>query len=59
MTAQTHTESPHIPQRHRERFRLAELAENEGEGFRPRDYMSLVLATLVGPALLVVLAWLV
>lgn len=58
MAAQLDVEAPHIPESHRERFRLAQLPENEGEAFRPRDYLILVIATLVFPVLLVALAWL-
>ena len=58
MTAQLDVEAPHIPELHRERFRLAQLPENEGEAFRPRDYLTLVIATLVVPGLMVALAWL-
>lgn len=58
MTAQMNAETQHIPATHRERFRLAERPENEGETFRSGDYMVLVLATVVAPALMILLAWL-
>jgi hypothetical protein len=57
MTAQLDVEAPHIPALHRERFMLAERPENQGEAFRPSDYGTLVMATLVVPLLMVVLAW--
>jgi hypothetical protein len=41
-----------------ERFGLAASAENEGESFVRRDYLVLLGACLVVPALFIVLAWL-
>ncbi|GAA1134618.1 hypothetical protein [Nocardioides aquiterrae] len=41
-----------------ERFRAATSPENEGESFARNDYLVLLAACLVVPALFIALAWL-
>jgi hypothetical protein len=41
-----------------ERFGVAGSPENEGESFVRKDYLVLLAACLVVPALFIVLAWL-
>lgn len=41
-----------------ERFRAAAAPENEGESFARSDYLVLLAACVVVPALLIALAWL-
>jgi hypothetical protein len=53
-----HREPAGLPAGVAERFRAATSPENEGESFVRNDYLVLLAACLVVPALFIVLAWL-
>jgi hypothetical protein len=53
-----HQEPAGLPADLAERFRAATSPENEGESFVRSDYLVLLVACLVAPALFIALAWL-